>query len=64
MSVRGEEHEDIGGATGSGGDLTLRRKFKGRLAEVANEDMSQLAALCREAGVEQLFLTALKLGGS
>lgn len=40
------------------------RKIAGRFAEVAGEGMSRLAALCREAGLEQLFLTALKLGSS
>lgn len=33
------------------------------LREVPGEGMSELAAVCRAAGVEQLFLSALKLPG-
>lgn len=60
MSVRGEEAEEaVDGSAGT--SAAARHKFQGRFAEVPNEDMSALAALCREAGAEALFLAALKL---
>jgi len=58
MSVRGEEREECPAAGGP----QQQRRFSGKFAEVPGEDMSRLAALCKDAGLEQLFLTALKLG--
>ncbi|KFM27259.1 RWD domain-containing protein 2B [Auxenochlorella protothecoides] len=49
MAVRGEE---------AGG---LTRRLPLPLREVAGEGMGELASLCRGAGVEALFLSALKL---
>ena len=57
--MRGEESEEPLAAAGG---PQQQRRLTGKFAEVAGEDMSRLAALCREAGLEQLFLTALKLG--
>ncbi len=56
--MRGEEREELPAA----GVAEHQRRFTGKFAEVPGEDMSRLAALCREAGLEHLFLTALKLG--
>ncbi len=64
MSVRGEEREEsTAAAGGASSPAAAQRRFGAKFAELAEQDMSRLAALCQQAGLEQLFRTALKLGG-
>ncbi len=59
MAVRGSE-EEAAEACASGGAAAARR-FPGPLAELGEGCMAQLAAECRAARLEGLFLAALKI---
>jgi hypothetical protein len=58
-----------GDLTGAGADATASntgvpdRGFKLRFAELPETGLSELGQYCKEAGVEHLFLSALKLSG-
>lgn len=58
MAVRGEETE----AFDKGKDLDGSRKFQSKqILELDEGGMSELASACKAAGLEQLFLTAMKI---
>lgn len=58
MAVRGEEAEPFV----AGKDLNGSRKFATKqILELDEGGMSELATACRTAGLEQLFLTAMKI---
>uniref|UniRef100_A0A0G4FJI8 RWD domain-containing protein n=1 Tax=Chromera velia CCMP2878 TaxID=1169474 RepID=A0A0G4FJI8_9ALVE len=44
-----------------GGDLDSMRALPRRMSQLGPEEMSQLASLCRQAGLEDLFLTSMKI---
>lgn len=60
MAVRGEEDE----AHACPQALEAARRLPLGIRELGEEEMGRLAAACREAGLEQLFLSALKLGAA
>ena len=58
MAVRGEEQE----ALQQGQSLDSVRKFSGhQIVELDEGGMSELASACKAAGLERLFLTAMKI---
>ena len=58
MAVRGEEQEDLKGEK----NVDLARKFSSnQIIELDENSMSELASACKSAGVEQLFLSAMKI---
>jgi hypothetical protein len=56
MVVRGESEEDVD----SDRDLNDCRVFRHGFAELKDGSMSSLATLCQEAGVHDLYMTAMK----
>lgn len=58
MAVRGEEQEDLKGEK----SIDSARKFSGnQIIELDENSMSELASACKSAGLEQLFLSAMKI---
>ena len=58
MAVRGEEVE----ALREGKDVDASRKFPNRqIVELDEGGMSELATACKSVGLEELFLTAMKI---
>lgn len=58
MAVRGEEAEPFA----QGKDLDGSRKLKcNQILELDEGGMSELASACKSAGMEELFLTAMKI---
>lgn len=58
MAVRGEEQE----ALKEGQNVDSARKFSGhQIVELDEGGMSELATACKAAGLERLFLTAMKI---
>ncbi len=58
MAVRGEEQELLK----EGQNLDSARKFFGhQIVELDEGGMSELASACKAAGLERLFLTAMKI---
>lgn len=58
MAVRGEEAEQLA----EGKDLDGSRKVKSsQILELSEDGMSELASACKTAGLEELFLTAMKI---
>lgn len=58
MAVRGEEQE----ALQQEQSLDSARKFSGhQIVELDESGMSELASACKAAGLERLFLTAMKI---
>ena len=57
IQVRGEEREAIP----HGESLDSRRRLPPRFEEIGENGMSLLVSHCREAGVERLFLTCMKI---
>lgn len=55
MVVRGESEEEVGNR-----DFDECRVFRNGFAELKDGSMSDLASLCKEAGMHDLFMTALK----
>jgi hypothetical protein len=45
-------------------ELEAARRLPRGVQELGEEDMGRLAAAAREAGLEELFLTALKLSAA
>ncbi len=59
MAVRGREED---APVASAGEARAARRFSCPLAELPEEGgMAQLAAGCRRAGADELFLAALKI---
>mmetsp|Transcript_31953 Transcript_31953/g.80713 ORF Transcript_31953/g.80713 Transcript_31953/m.80713 type:complete len:147 (+) Transcript_31953:119-559(+) len=65
MGVRAEEGEALacqGGGTEATRDaLAAARKLPAAFQELAESGMSELGQACRDAGLEQLFLSAMKI---
>jgi hypothetical protein len=61
ITVRGEQTEELAGSLDAGLD-SLRRLPRG-FHEFPESGMSDLAASCRAAGLEELFLTTMKIYG-
>jgi hypothetical protein len=59
LSVRGEQQEE----GTAGGSLDELRAMPKKMVMLGEDKMSELAQLCRDAGLEELFLTALKIYG-
>jgi hypothetical protein len=59
LSVRGEQQEE--GAAGS--SIDAMRALPLSMEMLGEDKMSELAQRCRDAGLEELFLTALKIYG-
>ncbi len=57
LVMRGEEREEIDETT----DLDDLRKFPMAMTELGEDKMSYLSEICREAGLEDLFLTSMKI---
>lgn len=58
MAVRGEEQEPLN----EGHTVDSARKFSGhQIVELDEGGMSELATACKAAGLERLFLTAMKI---
>lgn len=58
MAVRGEETEQLA----EGKDLDGSRKVKSnQILELGEDGMSELASVSKTAGLEELFLTAMKI---
>ena len=58
MAVRGEEQESLASEQG----LDAARKFtENQIIELDENSMSELASACKAAGLEQLFLSAMKI---
>jgi len=55
--MRGEERDEIDETT----DLDDLRKFPMAMTELGEDKMSYLSEVCREAGLENLFLTSMKI---
>jgi len=58
LQVRGEEQKVIP----SDDDMDSHRCLSMRFEELGENDMSLFASYCREAGLEHLFLTCMKIG--
>uniref|UniRef100_A0A7S1YPA5 Small nuclear ribonucleoprotein Prp3 C-terminal domain-containing protein n=1 Tax=Ditylum brightwellii TaxID=49249 RepID=A0A7S1YPA5_9STRA len=68
LTVRGEEQEEIvtkNNESGNASSLTellnKQRKLPMKFEELDQDQMSTLAGLCRDAGLENLFLTSMKI---
>jgi hypothetical protein len=57
IAIRGEREE----AFRDEGAMNHARKFDKRIMELRDKDLSQLAQICRDAGIEDLFLATLKI---
>ena len=58
MAVRGEETQSIE----KGEDVEASRRFHSKqIIELDEGGMSELATACKTVGLEQLFLTAMKI---
>lgn len=57
MSIRGEEEEEVP----HGKEIDEMRRFLTGVKEVDEHGMSELGLFCREASLEHLFLSALKI---
>ena len=58
MAVRAEEQEKLASEQG----LDAARKFAEKhITELDESSMSELASACKAAGLEQLFLSAMKI---
>lgn len=57
LTVRGEEQEEAA----CGQEIDVLRRFPVGIRELNENGMSELGALCREAGLEALFLSGLKI---
>lgn len=61
ITVRGEQTKELG--EGSSGSLDELRRLPRGFREFPEDGMSDLAAACRAAGLEELFLTTMKIYG-
>ncbi|CAI5705037.1 hypothetical protein KXD40_001709 [Peronospora effusa] len=61
MTVRGEQTEELG--EGHSGDINSLRRLPRSFQEFPENGMSDLAAACRAVGLEELFLTTMKIYG-
>eukprot|EP01025_Chloroclados_australasicus_P050218 TRINITY_DN5749_c0_g1_i1.p1 TRINITY_DN5749_c0_g1~~TRINITY_DN5749_c0_g1_i1.p1 ORF type:complete len:288 (-),score=39.19 TRINITY_DN5749_c0_g1_i1:313-1176(-) len=57
MQVRAQEYSDIP----LGDDIANRRKFRNGFKLLGDSDLSEVSSSCKEVGLEELFLTALKI---
>ena len=62
LAVRGEQQEQAQAGSGEAGIDGLRRLPRG-FQELGKDQMSEMAQKCREAGLEELFLTSMKIYG-
>lgn len=60
-SGAGESCALQGGSGGSSCEVAVPRSLQGKFLELPESGMSQLSSECRSAGLEELFLAALKL---
>ncbi|KAG2766673.1 hypothetical protein PC129_g37 [Phytophthora cactorum] len=61
ITVRGEQTEEL--TEGSSGDIDSLRRLPHSFYEFPENGMSDLATACRDAGLEELFLTTMKIYG-
>ncbi|KAF4040595.1 hypothetical protein GN244_ATG07270 [Phytophthora infestans] len=61
ITVRGKQTEEL--EEGSSGDIDSLRRLPRSFHEYPENGMSDLATACRDAGLEELFLTTMKIYG-
>ncbi|ETL78162.1 hypothetical protein L917_20964 [Phytophthora nicotianae] len=61
ITVRGEQTEEL--QEGCSGDIDSLRRLSRSFHEFPENGMSDLATACRDAGLEELFLTTMKIYG-
>jgi predicted transglutaminase-like cysteine proteinase len=63
MAAFGCLRRGIVSAVDNGANWNELRYFSAKMVELAEDQMSELAAICREAGLEALFKTSMKIYG-